>query len=382
MAEPEKRAAGTGSVVKLVIYRLDGKNVSKNTPGAIRCESPNWFILYRGRDGKQRREATGTDSKTQAEALLIKRMGEVGVGKTPAQDLKNLRYEDIREPYMRDRESEDHHIKNLDAYFADTRVTRITTEALREYIDYRREEDEASDPTIRRDLVPLRAMFNLARKEGKLGLSDVPHFPMPKDSDPAGTYIEPAQFADIRKHLSAPLKEFFDFMYATGCRLGALQKITWGMLNEDCTQINLPGEIVKTRKPLLIVLAGSQLEPIAEELRQRKKEYRKKHFKNPEGVVFDSTNHRREWAKAVAKAKLGTWDAETQTRTGVRIHDCRCSAAINLLAAGVDEGLVLKIGGWKTRAMLDRYNVQHAGRLKAAMERGAQFVKQLQAAAQ
>jgi len=30
---------------------------------------------------------------------------------------------------------------------------------------------------------------------------------------------------------------------------------------------------------------------------------------------------------------------------GVRIHDCRASAAINLLASGVDEGLVLKIGG-------------------------------------
>jgi hypothetical protein len=34
--------------------------------------------------------------------------------------------------------------------------------------------------------------------------------------------------------------------------------------------------------------------------------------------------------------------------TRVRIHDCRCSAAINLLAAGVDEGTVLKIGGWAT----------------------------------
>ena len=164
-------------------------------------------------------------------------------------------------------------------------------------------------------------------------------------------------------------------------RLGALQKITWEMIDEDCTQISLPGEIIKTRQPLLIMLAGSQLKPIADRLRKRRLAFKKKHFRNPEGVVFESTNYRREWAKAVAKAKLGTWDPETQKRTGVRIHDCRCSAAINLLAAGVDEGLVLKIGGWKTRAMLDRYNVQHAGRLKTAMERGAQFVQQQQAAA-
>src|SRR6516162_11428406 len=56
--------------------------------------------------------------------------------------------------------------------------------------------------------------------------------------------------------------------------------------------------------------------------------------------------------------------------SGVRIHDCRASAAINLLASGVDEGLVLKIGGWKTRAMLDRYNVADVSRLTAALEKG------------
>jgi integrase len=308
-------------------------------------------------------------------------MGEVGVGKTPRQDLETLRYEDIREPYLRDRESADHHIKNLDAFFKGVQVIRIDTDMLREFIDYRREEDEASDPTIRRDLIPLRAMFNLARKEGKLGSSDVPHFPMPKDSDPAGTHIEPKQFADIKEHLPDALKDFYEFMYATGCRLGALQKVTWEMLNEDCTQINLPGEIIKTRQPLLIVLAGTQLKPIADTLRTSRLNYKKEHFRNPEGIVFDSTDYRREWARAVAKAKLGTWDEKTRKRSGVRIHDCRCSAAINLLAAGVDEGLVLKIGGWKTRAMLDRYNVQHAGRLKAAMERGAQFVQAQQAAA-
>ena len=40
----------------------------------------------------------------------------------------------------------------------------------------------------------------------------------------------------------------------------------------------------------------------------------------------------------------------------------------------LDEGLVLKIGGWKTRAMLDRYNVTDITRLSAAMEKGGKFV--------
>ncbi len=370
-----RRSRGTGSIVTLVSWRLNGKNVSKNTPGAVRTESPHWYILYRGRDGIQRREATRTDSKTKAEALLIKRLGEVVVGKTPEQDLKNLRYEEIRDSYLRENPAQEKYpgLQHVDAFFKGRKITHIDTNAIRDFIEHRRDEDEVAGPTIRRNLNILRAMFNLARKEGKLGLSDVPYFPMPDDSDPAGQYIEPGRFAEIRKHLPAYLRPFFDFMYATGCRLGALKKITWEMMNADCTQINLPADIVKTRRPLLIVLAGSQLTPISEMLRRM--------FRDTSRPVFDFTNFRPAWAKAVAKAKLGTWDPKTRTRTGVRIHDCRCSAAINLLAASVDEGLVLKIGGWKTRAMLDRYNVRHAGRIKAAMEQGAKFVEQQQTAA-
>jgi hypothetical protein len=36
--------------------------------------------------------------------------------------------------------------------------------------------------------------------------------------------------------------------------------------------------------------------------------------------------------------------------------------------------LVLKIGGWKTRTMLDRYNVTSVERLAAALEKGGRYV--------
>ncbi len=90
--------------------------------------------------------------------------------------------------------------------------------------------------------------------------------------------------------------------------------------------------------------------------------------------VFDSTNYRPERAKACAEAGVGTWDAKTRTRTGVRIHDCRCSGAINLLDSGVHESLVLQIGGWKTRAMLDGYNRPDINRIRAAMKQSGEYV--------
>jgi hypothetical protein len=50
-------------------------------------------------------------------------------------------------------------------------------------------------------------------------------------------------------------------------------------------------------------------------------------------------------------------DSKRRTYKGVRIHDLRISAAINMSDAGVPEDIIMKIGGWKTKAMFSRYNV-------------------------
>jgi integrase len=344
----KKRTHGTGAII-----HRKGTN--------------NLYIRY-WQDGRQIQEAVGSPSEAEAEKMLQDRMSDSRKGAVAAQDIKQLRYEDLRDSYLKVKPEQEQYfgLQYLDSFFKDMRVDRITAQVIENFIEHRREEDEVSDPTIRRNLVCLRAMFNLARKKGQLGLRDVPYFSMPADSDAAGEYIEPEAFSKVLAELPSDLQPFFSFMYATGCRLGAAQKITWEMVNASCDVLNLPGSITKTKKPLLIVLDGPMLAPVVAILR--------KQFRRDGQAVFDSTNYRPEWAKAVAKAGLGTWDAKARTRTGVRIHDCRCSAAINLLDAGVDEGTVLKIGGWKTRAMLDRYNVQNEKRIRKAMKQGGEFV--------
>jgi integrase len=193
-------------------------------------------------------------------------------------------------------------------------------------------------------------MLNMAKREGKLRQQDVPYFPMPKDSDPAGQYIAPDQFAALLTHLPEDLHAFFTFMYYTGCRVGAVKRITWAMVNRDATEIKIPAELMKARAPLTVVLAGSGLEPVSKML--------KKMFRTEDGPVFDFTNYRAEWQKACHKVGLGVRD-EKRCFDGIRIHDLRCSAAINLVDAGVSEDTVMKIGGWKTKAMFSRYNVMN-----------------------
>jgi integrase len=344
--------------------RERGQGSIINRPGTDKL-----YIRYYAASGKQVQEAVGSNDRKAAQDLLTLRMGERELGIKPAQEVKQIKYEDVRDSYVAAHPldpSAKTKIGYLDGFFANMRVMSIDTDVLREFISDKRDNDLLADATIRRILGMLRSMFNQAKRENKIRHADVPYFPMPADSEPAGEYIAPDQFGKILEHLPEAVQPLFKFMYGTGCRLGAAQQITWNMVNDTCDVISLPGTIIKTKKPLLLVLDGPMLAPLAALLR--------KQFRRNDAPVFDSTNYRVAWSVAVAKAGLGTHDEETRVRTGVRIHDCRCSAAINLLDAGVDEGTVLKIGGWKTRAMLDRYNVQNEKRIRAAMQKGGAHV--------
>ena len=69
------------------------------------------------------------------------------------------------------------HSKRLKAGFAGKRADEITTDHVNEYAE-KRQEEEAANATINRELALLRLTFNLARKGGKIKPEMVPYFEM------------------------------------------------------------------------------------------------------------------------------------------------------------------------------------------------------------
>jgi integrase len=80
------------------------------------------------------------------------------------------------------------------------------------------------------------------------------------------------------------------------------------------------------------------------------------------GLVFQSTNLRKEWQKACAAVGLGRiiavegkpYDPRYE---GLTIHDFRRSAIRNLINAGVPEKVAMSISGHKTGSVFDRYHI-------------------------
>jgi integrase len=344
-----KRERGQGSII--------------SRPGTKRL-----YVRYYAADGRQIQEAVGSSIRQVAENLLQQRLGERGLGIKPAQDVKTLKYEDPRNSFVEEHKnaraaSIKSTIAHLDGFFADSSVLDIDTDMIRAFIKKKREQGFA-DPTIRRILVNLRSMFNQAKREGKIRHTDVPYFPMPVDSKPRKGFLAPDQFNALLEKIPAHLKPVVKFCYITGCRIGAVKKITWAMVSKDCAEIELPGEITKNGEPLTLPLAGPLAE-IAITL--------KKMFRDQSKPVFDTRGLRYAWYAACAAAGFGSYNVKKRQFVGLKLHDFRRSAARNLVRAGVDRDTAMSITGHKTDSIFRRYNIVDTADRKNALLKVGQY---------
>jgi integrase len=322
---------------------------------------------------------TGTRIKQEAEAFLRKQMSAVRDNRqAPLTDVKKIKYANLRAGLLgsytergnkslltrADGEESVMGLPQLDAFFRYSTsnpgpsVLDICTDTARAFVKQRQSEG-VGNAVINRSLSCLRRMLRIATEEGKISV--MPKINLLKEPKPRKGFVNDVQFDCLMKMLPTHLRAYITFLYHCGGRSGEAKQIEWSQVDLERRLIRLEDDQTKNSEARMVPLP-SMLVMMLEQIKSKK------------GLVFDTTNLRKEWAKACAACGQGfmipvegkKYDPRYE---GLTLHDLRRSAARNLLQAGVPETVIMKIGGWKTRSVFDRYAVASTADLTAAMQR-------------
>ena len=253
---------------------------------------------------------------------------------------------------------------HLAAFFGRAaRAGALTTYQIRQYQLTRRAAGAATG-TINRETSALHRMCTLAVHWG--WLDTVPGFPdRLRENPPRQGFFEHPEYLAVRAHLPAPWQDILDLAYYSGWRKQEILGLTWDEIDESGGVIRLSPARSKTLVGRILPIS----QPIAEALARRRAR------RDPESpLVF----HRdgipvRRWRTAWRTA---CQSAGVPTRF---LHDCRRTAARNLIRANVPERVAMLLTGHKSRAIFDRYNIIHEQEL---LDAGDQLVEYLAQQAQ
>jgi len=233
------------------------------------------FYVGDGANKKQKFVLTDTNDPEAAYRQLLEARNSVfkeGNHVLP-QDVRKLRYEDLRKILVD--HYREHHPNSItgedesglskfagsiwmDKFFRRMSIPDITATKIREFVQWRRKHGHA-DPTIRRQLTPLRSAFERAKELDLLTDNHIPSFVLPRDSEAREGFLEPEDFQIVFNKLPEHIRPAALFMYYTGVRKGSAKKVTWSMVSKDNREITMPGRVNKNRKPHVIPLVGPLL---------------------------------------------------------------------------------------------------------------------------
>lgn len=328
-----------------------------------------WWLDYSVR-GQRHRESSGTTSRREAARILRHRLGDRETGKLVGRpelvtlhmlrELVERQYTlDGRRSLTRVRRSLAH-IKRI--LGAEALAVEIGGAALDEYAATRLGEG-AQRSTINQELAALRRGFRLAIEKGLL--VTMPLVKLPRVHNARRGFFEPGDFAALELELPAYLRPVIRFARLTGWRVHKeILPLTWDAVDWDGQVLRLHQADTKGGEARTFPFGEA---PELKQLLEGQRAAR-------DGLLVFHRRGRRirdfrtAWENACVRTGLGTRDPRTKRVTLARIpHDLRRTAARDLRRAGVSEGEIMKLCGWRTRSMFDRYNIIDEADLSAAV---------------
>ncbi|WHZ17401.1 MAG: hypothetical protein OJF52_004253 [Nitrospira sp.] len=334
-----------------------------------------WIAYYAPEDGRsvEHREPGGETEK-EARKKLKNRLDEVSAHRRLGIRFQGPRQERVtveellksleRDYTIHGRKSLPQlrsHLQHIRTFFAMDRACAVTAERLREYIASR-QQDQAQAATINRELEGLRRAFALAVESQTL--VTIPMFPsLPEDNARQG-FFERADFQAVLDHLrNDDVKDFCDWFYRTGMRPGEIRALTWDTLDRETWTLRLHARDAKTRRGRVIALAGEVRAIIERRVKARRLECPLIFHRG--GKPFG--DFRKVWNRACREVGV----------SGKLIYDLRRTAVRNMVRAGVDPAVVMKISGHRTRNVFDRYNIISEDDIRQAVLKTDAYVENL-----
>jgi integrase len=342
--------------------------------GCIYRRGKTYWVKYY-RHGKQFAESVHSDKVEVAKRLLRLREGEISQGKLPGVLFDKISFDEMADDLLTDykvnkKKSIDRveqAVEHLEKVFKGMKVVSINTAKINRYIEMRQEE-EAANATINRELSALKRMFSLAAKCSPPKVSSIPFISILKEHNIRKGFFEHNEFLALKDKLPDYLKGFATFGYKTGWRHSEIATLTWRHVDLERGTVMLdPGE-TKNQEGRTLYL-DEELKSILLQnwnMRGRGGKALPWVFLNEYGTDrvkrFDKS-----WSTACKAAKIGPR----------LFHDLRRTAVRNMLRAGIPERVAMMISGHKTRSVFDRYNIVSENDLRMAAERQEAYLNAL-----
>jgi integrase len=285
---------------------------------------------------------------------------------TPGPEGAPLTFDEMARTYLEDYVMQRYHslntarprVDHVREVFGGWPAETITADAVRRYQLHRRRQG-AEAATINRETSALSRMFQLAIRRGQL--ERMPLFPKRlEENPPREGFFEHDEYLQVRAHAPASYQDVLDFAYYSGWRRNEILHLTWDEIDLTGGVIRLSPRRSKTRTGRVLPISGP-LRAVLDRRQQRRAPGDTRVF-GRDGVPV------RQWRTALREA---CQKAHVPHRM---LHDCRRTAARNLIRAGVPERVAMLLTGHKTRAVFDRYNIVNEQELLTAGERLAAYI--------
>jgi integrase len=322
------------------------------------------FWIRYSLNGKRIEEPTDAENETEARRVLNDRLGKVGNGITPAAAsrtrLREL-YEDMKADYRNngaDLSILEKRWKHLDPVFGSDLVANITSGRIRHYVTVRRDIEKAAPATVQREIAALRRMFRLGYQATPPKVGQLPSFPKITVQNVRAGFFE-REFERVRAELADYVRPLVTVGYWLGWRLRELLTLQWRQVDLVRGTVSLDAGTTKNDDGRLAYLPAEALAALKAWREQTTSLERER------GVIVANVFHHdgspirdiyAAWRGASKRAGLA----------GRLFHDLRRTAARNYRRQGVSEGVVMRIGGWRSREVFERYNIKNEDDLREA----------------